>query len=53
MRPDSQLVTLLLYQWKNGNGEALDQLMPLAYDEFRHVAKAWCPEEVLTWALST
>jgi len=38
MRPDSQLVTLLLHQWKNGNEEALDQLMPLVYDELRRLA---------------
>jgi RNA polymerase sigma factor (TIGR02999 family) len=37
MRPDSQLVTLLLHQWKNGNQEALDQLMPLVYDELRRL----------------
>jgi RNA polymerase sigma factor (TIGR02999 family) len=37
MRPDSQLVTLPLHQWKNGNQEALDQLMPLVYDELRRL----------------
>ena len=38
MRPDSELVTLLLHQWKNGNEEALDQLMPLIYHELRRLA---------------
>ena len=38
MRPDSQLVTLLLHKWKNGDKEALDQLMPLVYKELRRLA---------------
>ena len=38
MRPDSQFVTLLLHQWKNGNKEALGELMPLVYDELRRLA---------------
>jgi len=38
MRPDSQLLTMLLRQWKNGNEEALDQLMPLVYNELRRLA---------------
>lgn len=38
MQPDSQLVTLLLHQWKDGNEEALDQLMPLVYNELRRLA---------------
>ena len=38
MQPDSQLITLLLHQWKEGNEEALDQLMPLVYKELRRLA---------------
>ena len=38
MQPDSQLVTMLLHQWKDGNEEALDQLMPLVYNELRRLA---------------
>src|SRR5215467_4982580 len=38
MQPDSQLVTVLLHQWKNGDDEALDQLMPLIYNELRRLA---------------
>jgi RNA polymerase sigma factor (TIGR02999 family) len=41
MPPDSQLVTSLLQEWKNGNQEALDQLLPLVYDELRRLA-GWC-----------
>ena len=38
MRPDSQLVTQLLHQWRRGDDKALDQLMPLIYDELRRLA---------------
>ena len=45
MRPDSQLVTLLLHHWKNGNEEALDQLMPLVYEELRRLARRYLSAE--------
>src|SRR5215469_12674577 len=45
MRPDSQLLTLLLHQWKNGNEEALDQLMPLVYYELRRLAGRYLSAE--------
>jgi RNA polymerase sigma factor (TIGR02999 family) len=45
MRPDSQLVTQLLHRWKNGNQEALDQLMPLVYDELRRLAGRYLSAE--------
>jgi len=38
MTPDQQPVTLLLQQWESGNREALDQLMPLVYDQLRKLA---------------
>lgn len=38
MGPESQLVTLLLHKWKDGDKEALDQLMPLVYSELRRLA---------------
>jgi len=38
MTPDQQPVTLLLQQWGSGNREALDQLMPLVYDQLRRLA---------------
>ena len=37
MDPKAQ-VTLLLLGVKNGNGEALDQLIPIVYDELRRLA---------------
>jgi RNA polymerase sigma-70 factor, ECF subfamily len=38
MPPDRQDVTQLLQQWKGGDREALDQLMPIVYDELRRLA---------------
>jgi RNA polymerase sigma-70 factor, ECF subfamily len=38
MSPDRQDVTRLLQQWRAGNHEALDQLMPIVYDELRRLA---------------
>lgn len=32
-------VTQLLIDWRNGNREALDRLMPLVYDELRRIAR--------------
>jgi len=34
-------VTLLLSRWADGDRSALDQLMPLVYDELRRLAKAY------------
>jgi RNA polymerase sigma-70 factor, ECF subfamily len=39
MSPDRQEVTKLLQQWRGGNQDALDQLMPVVYDELRRLAK--------------
>lgn len=36
--PDRQLVTQLLQQWSNGNRQALDELMPVVYDQLRKLA---------------
>ena len=38
MEPDSRLVTGLLHQWKNGDQKALDELMPVVYDELRRLS---------------
>ena len=38
---DSHQVTLLLNQWSDGNDAALDQLMPLVYDELHTMAKRY------------
>ena len=38
-------VTQLLQQWREGNQEALDQLMPLIYDELRRLAGHYMKRE--------
>jgi RNA polymerase sigma factor (TIGR02999 family) len=38
MAPEQQLLTQLLHEWRGGNKEALDQLMPLVYDQLRKLA---------------
>jgi len=38
MEQDRQLVTELLQQWGSGNKEALDQLMPMVYEQLRKLA---------------
>ncbi len=38
MPPDPKLVTQLLQQWGNGNKDALDQLMPVVYEQLRRLA---------------
>lgn len=32
-------ITQLLIEWKNGDKNALDDLMPLVYDELRRIAR--------------
>jgi len=41
----SQEVTRLLLDWTNGNKAALDQLMPLVYDELRRLADSYLRRE--------
>ena len=38
MAPDHQAFTRLLKQWGEGDKQALDQLMPLVYDQLRSLA---------------
>lgn len=38
MSPDRQLITALLQKCGSGNKEALDELMPLVYDQLRRLA---------------
>jgi RNA polymerase sigma factor (TIGR02999 family) len=38
MQPDSQGVTKLLKQWRGGDSRALDELVPIIYDELRRLA---------------
>lgn len=41
----SESVTLLLRQWQAGNNEAVEQLMPLVYDQLRVLAKRYMRNE--------
>ncbi len=41
IRRDSQQITRLLVQWSGGDQRALDDLMPIVYDELRRMAKAY------------
>lgn len=38
-------VTRLLSDWSNGDRQALDELLPLVYDELRHLASAYLRRE--------
>jgi RNA polymerase sigma-70 factor (ECF subfamily) len=38
MSTDRQLVTQLLQQWSSGNKQALDELMPVVYEQLRKLA---------------
>jgi RNA polymerase sigma-70 factor (ECF subfamily) len=38
MASDSDNVTRLLLEWSNGNQQALEEMLPLIYDELRHLA---------------
>jgi RNA polymerase sigma factor (TIGR02999 family) len=37
-RPESKDVTTLLLEWSDGKRQALNELMPLVYDQLRHLA---------------
>ena len=43
--PQSNQVTQLLLDWSRGNGAALDELMPLVYQELRKLARAYLRSE--------
>jgi RNA polymerase sigma factor (TIGR02999 family) len=45
MAASQEEVTQLLIQWREGNQGALDQLLPLVYDELRRLANAYLRKE--------
>lgn len=45
MSPSSQKITQLLVDWRNGDPEALDRLVPLVYDELRRMANYYMRNE--------
>ncbi len=46
-------VTTLLMEWNNGQAEALEQLMPLVYNELRQIAKRYLRKERADHTLQT
>lgn len=53
MSSSSQNVTQLLLDWRNGDGEALDRLMPLVYEELRRMANYYLRNERRDHTLQT
>ena len=51
--PTSANVTQLLIDWRGGNNDALNQLMPLVYDELRDLAKRYMRRENSSHTLQT
>src|SRR5687767_3530248 len=51
--PSRQEVTDLLIEWSEGNQEALNELMPLVYDELRRVASRYLRKERAGHTLQT
>lgn len=45
MTPSSRPITLLLEKWRGGDRQALDELMPLVYDELRRLAARYMKSE--------
>ena len=45
MRASSPNITKLLLEWRNGDGGALDRLMPLVYEELRRMANHYMRNE--------
>ena len=46
-------VTQLLQDWKNGDKEALDKLMPVVYDELRRIASRYLKQQRSNHTLQT
>ncbi len=51
--PTSANVTQLLIDWRGGNNDALNQLMPMVYDELRGLAKRYMRRESASHTLQT
>jgi len=53
MEAGTQGVTQLLINWRNGDSSALDQLMPLVYEELRRLARRFMRKERRDHTLQT
>ena len=45
MTPSSHQITQLLHDWRQGDQQALDELMPLVYEELRRLAHRYMRRE--------
>ena len=45
MNPSNHTITVLLRDWRGGRQEALDELMPLVYEELRRLARHYMRSE--------
>ncbi|MEP7037524.1 MAG: ECF-type sigma factor [Acidobacteriota bacterium] len=45
LNADTNQITLLLIDWSKGDGLALEQLMPLVYDELRRMARRYMKKQ--------
>ena len=52
-KQDSQDITALLVAWRNGDGEALNQLMPLVQEELQQMARRYMSQEHAGHTLQT
>ena len=53
MKDSQHEVTQLLHDWSEGNGQAFEKLLPLVYDELRHLAGAYLNRERAGHTLQT
>ena len=53
MTADSEGITQLLANWRNGDKAALDQLMPIVYEELRRLARGFMRRERNNHTLQT
>ena len=52
-KPSSEDITQLLLEWREGNQEALEELLPVIYDELRHQAHHYLQHEQKNHSLQT
>lgn len=52
-QPESQSITQMLHKWSNGNREALEELLPLVYDELHRQAARYLRRERKDHTLQT
>lgn len=46
-------VTQILQEWREGDREALDRLLPLVYDQLKRIARSWLRDERLGHTLNS